>query len=142
MNRNVQYFTLSIAAFALLLSGCDSDPPEARLAVRGQVTLDGKPLNQVSVRFVPKGEERGSAARVENGKFTMNQSNGPTAGDFIIVISPLELEFDQAMSAITAGQHDPLGTSRIPTRYQRPGYLTACVRPDSLNDFRFNLKSR
>ena len=125
-----------------LIVGCRSEPTEPQFAVRGTVTLDGKPLNQVSVRFVPKDGERGAVTPVDQGSFSLGETSGPTAGNFDIVISPMELEFDQAMNAIAAGQRDPLGTSIVPERYLQPGQLTATVLPDSVNEFQFQLQSR
>ena len=125
-----------------LFVGCRSEPTEPRFSVRGTVTLDGKPLNQASHRFVPKDGERGAVASVDRGHFSLEETGGPTAGNFDIVICPVELEFDQAMTAIAAGQRDPLGTQIVPDRYQEPGQLTATVLPDAVNEFQFQLQSR
>lgn len=133
---------LLIVISLCLFVGCRSEPAEPQFSVRGTVTLDGKPLNQASLRFVPKDGERGAVASVDRGHFSLAETGGPTAGNFDIVIGPVELEFDQAMTAITAGQRDPLGTRTVPDRYQKPGQLTATVLPNAVNEFQFQLQTR
>ncbi len=64
--------TLGFAASALVLTaiaGCDKTPQ--RVAVSGQVLIDGQPLKYGVVRFVPKGGRPSDADLDENGRFTL-----------------------------------------------------------------------
>ena len=62
---------LSVAAFAPLLIGCGDSRP-LRVAVSGQVLIDGKPLTLGSIRFIPSDSRASQGAIDENGRFTLN----------------------------------------------------------------------
>jgi hypothetical protein len=61
MLRTLQYqILLSVAAISLsLFAGCSN-----LVAVQGEVTLDGKPLSNAKVMFMPKGGGRPAEERV------------------------------------------------------------------------------
>src|SRR5262245_38752936 len=76
MYRNA---SLSLLVFAIaLLAGCGEGGP--RLGqVTGKVTLDGKPLPNVSVTFMPKEGGTASGVTDANGNYELTHNNGKGA---------------------------------------------------------------
>ncbi len=62
---------LSVLVLASVLTGCGDGRPQ-RLKVSGQVLIDGKPLTNGYVRFVPKGARPSTGKLDENGHFTLS----------------------------------------------------------------------
>lgn len=99
MIRNASVFSLVGASFAALsLVGCGGrDPNLPKLEpVSGTVTLDGRPLANASVTFVPSGTTRGTGATGvtgPDGKYTLMSRGEPgvPAGDYRVVVSKLVL---------------------------------------------------
>jgi len=65
--------------------------------VSGKVTMDGKPLTEASLEFVPRGETKGqggSAASDEEGRFVVSTpfgEEGLPPGEYSVIISKLVL---------------------------------------------------
>jgi hypothetical protein len=67
-------FRLSIAialcaSGLAMTAGCEKNPD--RVAISGQVLIDGQPLRYGQVRFVPQGGRPSDAELDENGRFTL-----------------------------------------------------------------------
>lgn len=64
------------------LCGCGGEPGFKRLAVSGDVNLDGAPLADGSIEFFPIAPTVGprAAGQIKDGKFTMTNKTGPVAG--------------------------------------------------------------
>lgn len=133
---------LSVASGCLLMSGCGGSAGAPRVAVEGAVTLDGKPLDGVTIRFVPKQTGQGAAALLVDGQFKLDAAAGPTAGEHLIVFSPPTPELPQAIEAMQAGQRDPLNARTVPFQYQTPGWLQATVTEADSEPLHFELSSR
>lgn len=125
-----------------LIAGCGPPAGPARVAIKGEVTLDGKPLNDALVRFVPKNDARGSCVLLQAGQFTVSPEDGPSPGDFDVVVTPNAPDAEQAIARIRSGERDPLKARQVPASYQKAGRLTATVTADGANEFRFELTSR
>lgn len=72
-----------VCAVALLsLPGCGTRQGPERAAVEGQVTLDGKPVEQGAISFAPSGETQGMTAggAITNGRFRIESDRGPVVG--------------------------------------------------------------
>lgn len=133
---------LSVVLGCLLMAGCGGSDAARRVAVEGAVTLDGKPLDGVTIRFVPKRSGQGAAAVVVDGQFQLDATAGPTAGEHLIVFSPPTPELPQAIAAMQAGQRDPLNARTVPLLYQTPGQLQATVTETGNQPLHFELSSR
>ncbi|QDS89953.1 hypothetical protein EC9_41550 [Rosistilla ulvae] len=131
-----------LMAGGLLFAGCTQADGPPRVAVNGQVTLDGKPLDDALLRFVPKADARGSCVLLQAGQFAIEPTDGPSPGDFDVVVTPNAPDAEQAFERIRSGQRDPLKARSVPASYQKPGRLTATVTADGSNEFRFELTSR
>jgi hypothetical protein len=70
------FFTLLLLP---IIIGCSNNNPQGRVSVRGEVTLDGKPLEQGNISFlslpgsVPK---IATGASIKNGKFSLPLEHG------------------------------------------------------------------
>lgn len=77
------------SAVALTMFGCGGDGLE-RSAVSGKVTLDGKPLAEGDIQFIPKGgDSRGAAwSQVVDGSYSISAADGPAPGTYTVSITP------------------------------------------------------
>jgi hypothetical protein len=83
--------TVASAGLAALIAGC-KEPPPPIVAVEGIVLLDGKPLKNAQVRFIPQiehGPEFIATAVTDGGgrfKLMCNGQHGACAGENYVVI--------------------------------------------------------
>ena len=75
--------------FVLALAGCGG---AGTSPVEGVVLLDGKPLSDASVQFVPQGTGRDATGQTnQNGEFAMSTfhpRDGVLPGEYKVVVSP------------------------------------------------------
>ncbi|MES2789935.1 MAG: carboxypeptidase regulatory-like domain-containing protein [Planctomycetota bacterium] len=116
----------------------------------GVVTLDGNPLSNATLTFIPVGATQGIecfGATGEKGEFKMKQlrgQDGAPPGEYKVVISryvksdgkPIVLGGDQLPANVGASES-------LPARYSAPqaSKLSAVVPPTG-GEFKFDLKSR
>ncbi len=139
----------TLAGVLVALAGCGSSEPNwPRGAVKGTVTLDGKPLPQGVVRFIPLGETAGPKVSVPvmDGNFAMDNLNGPVVGHHRIEIQSTDnggIPFDdeEAASKIRSGQLR-LNVLKVPPQYNDKSTLEQDVSAEGPNEFTFELKSR
>jgi len=69
------------AGAMLLAAGCGRSSPD-RGSVSGEVTLDGKPLEQGGILFVPIEGTKGTVAggQIVDGKYALSGEDGPAVG--------------------------------------------------------------
>src|SRR5215471_20995710 len=85
------------AALAILVPGCGKPKPPPIVEVVGIVRLDGKPLKNVQVRFVPVNDfgpdYQASGVTDESGRFTLtcNGQPGACAGENRVTVSEAEI---------------------------------------------------
>ena len=117
---------VTAVAAASTLAGCSDGRPE-RLAVSGQVLIDGKPLGFGYVRFVPTGARPAGGHLDEQGRFTL----GCYAKDDGIIPGTHQVEVDAAESISSTQKrwHAPKKYSR----YNVSGMIQEITEPtDSL----------
>jgi hypothetical protein len=122
--------------------GCGSGTPQG-VSAGGTVTLDGKPLQNATAVFTPRTPGGfPTSVRIVEGRFQFDETQGLPAGEFDVCIIGAEPELEEVDAAHREGRPSPLGSSRIPAKYQQPGALTAAVTPDGPNEFEFALSSQ
>jgi hypothetical protein len=135
-----------VAQFALpvlVLVGCsNSTDGLPREAVTGTVTLDGRPLKQGSIQFVPGSERESTSggAVITEGRFAIARPQGLTPGSYRVVINSGEgapVPPDQPPGATPPG-----GKELIPARYNEKTTLTADVKAGGSNAFAFDLATK
>lgn len=117
---------LGLLAVVLTVSGCTESGPRLGTAT-GMVTLDGRPLSDADIEFMPR-EGRGSM--------------GVTDGQ-----GRYELFYTQGRKGVLVGTHTvrigngAKGAGKTPARYNRQSELTVEVKSGK-NEFNFDLDSK
>ena len=124
-----------MAGLPLALSGCsDTHQP-----VTGKVTLDGSPLPDAIVSFMPESEEGIPCFGTtdDEGKYAMQESrdaNGAPVGQYVVRITTYREGKPEADPPI------PRVREKVPAKYNRDTELAAEVKPGE-NVFDFELES-
>src|SRR5688572_136090 len=137
-----------IAALCLLLAGCGSKTS----SVSGTVTLDGKPLPDATIQFVPDGAGRDATGQTDkNGYFSMSTfkpGDGVVAGNYKVVVSPPLGEVDKTVhatsgDAMNAPAPKPVAkkASTFPEKYTRPDQTPLTQEVPPKGRVTFDLKS-
>jgi hypothetical protein len=124
-------------AFLLMASaagGCMSQPEPVdtlpRVAVSGNVTVDGNPLPAGKIQFQPIGTEPAAMAvgEIQDGRFSIAQSVGPSPGKYRVTISSRtapKIGEDQE-----PGGAPKLEPEKIPKRYNTQSKLEVDIAPE------------
>lgn len=138
---------LALLLIALIVfSGCfgsRTDPRGERFAVGGKVLIDGKPLSEARIVFVPIDRKKAvkATASINEGVYKIESENGPMAGKMRVEIQTeiLELEELEKMRGEDKTLVPELNKVEIPERYNVKSELTAEVRTEEENTFDFSL---
>jgi hypothetical protein len=98
------FAVLFLFTLALAVVGCGDGRPK-RLAVSGQVLIDGKPLTYGHIRFVPRGARPSGGKLDEQGRFTLScygENDGIVPG-----VHRVEVNAAEPLSATTIKWHAP-----------------------------------
>ncbi|MEQ8634642.1 hypothetical protein [Gimesia maris] len=133
---------------SLLLVGCGSKQDFSRAAVRGIVKLDGDPLPEGVIRFIPSEDNKGPQASVtiHNGIFSIGKDFGPLVGtNRIEIISTDDGGFapddEQALEKMKAAGIKRIKVVTIPPEYNRHSTLTESITAEGENELVFELTS-
>jgi hypothetical protein len=114
--------TLVLTIFVLMITGCGSDGPEF-VPVSGTVTLNGKPISEAVVTFVPKQDGKPAMGFTdEQGLFSLSTSevdNGAIVGSYYATVTSLDgnaVHVD-AQGLSTGIRVRPRQKSILPRRY-------------------------
>jgi hypothetical protein len=123
---------LFVAGCTRLETGTFSD---TRYAVKGVVTLDGKPLTNATIAFVgTESAQRTAGGPVLDGKFEVPQERGPNAGKYRVEIRWSKPTGKKIKDSDTGAMIDVLEEG-LPPRYHQNTILTATVGEKSEFDF-------
>jgi len=139
--RRTRYAVLSwLAARCLLVQPGCGDP--LRQALEGIVTLDGQPLDEGNVTFLPHPGTAGPTAggQINDGKFSIHPAEGTFAGEFRVEISARRSTGQRVYDAETR-QEIELVEQFLPARYNTHSELEASVKAGEVNRFEFALES-
>lgn len=120
MKRNV----LTWAALATLLvcvvgatTGCGSKNPQGRRAVEGTISIDGTPIAQGSIEFLPDSSnavQTSSGAVITDGKFKIAETKGLAEGSYLVAVSS---NVDTGETVDGPMGPEPLFKELVPARY-------------------------
>lgn len=148
MNFNRLASACSVCLAFVALAGCGSSNEFPRAAVRGMVLLDGEPLPEGIIRFVPTGATKGpkSFAEIRVGMFKVDEQYGPIVGTHRIeIISTDDGGFpdddEEAFKRMQEQGITKIDKITVPAAYNKRSQLTESVSPEGPNDFKFELSS-
>ncbi|WP_145279655.1 carboxypeptidase regulatory-like domain-containing protein [Tautonia plasticadhaerens] len=131
-----------VAAVMMGLVGCGSARDDGRVAVTGQVLLDGSPLDEAYVTLIPEASGPAVTGPVEDGEFRIPRSEGPAPG-------PYRVEIDAVRPTGRIIEHpDLLGETAeetaniVPPQFNRHSTLRVEVVADGDNRFEFAVTTR
>lgn len=119
-------------------------PTHAGISLRGIVTLDGEPLPEGQLLFIPL--EQGSQVRpltIQDGEFSCDREHGLTAGTYRVEILVYESTGQLTRDPdLPAGYKTPDTRQVIPRKYNSQSILTCQLPQGGDEPLRFDLESR
>lgn len=143
---------LTLALAAVVFPGCGEGRPDTA-PVSGRVLLNGEPVPDASVTFIPEGGRSANGVTDAQGQFqltTFQEGDGAILGEHTVTVTPLagdvpeEIPDDysytdsgQNGSGKNNGSGQAGGPSPIPSRYADPATsnLTFTVEAGGKNEF-------
>ena len=123
----------------LVFIGCSSGGPEIA-QVSGRVTMDGKPLANASVVFIPENGRPAGAATDADGRYVLNFTEGRRGAipgkNSVRITTQRETEKDENGKTVVPGSPET-----IPMEYNAASTLEFTVEPKKKNVANFELKS-
>lgn len=128
-----------LASFTGLMLGCSTSGPEIA-SVKGTITMDGKPLPNATVVFIPQSNGRPAAAKTDSeGKYRLNFSAGRKGAipgnNRIRITTKSDPSVDEEGNPI-AGSPE-----KIPMKYNQLTTLEFNVLAGQKNEANFELQS-
>ncbi len=141
---------LSFMLVVLGLQGCGGgDDGPQRAAVSGVINLDGEPLQQGVIRFVPEGETKGpkTSVPVQQGRFEIDSRSGPLVGEHRIEIVSTDdggyaMDDEQAIQDLRKAKVKRIRVVKVPAVYNSRSTLKKTVSLNTPNEFQFDLSSQ
>jgi hypothetical protein len=141
-------FRRAAAVLALAVAGCSTDPSEVdtlpRVAVSGTVTLDGKPLPEGRLQFLPDASSSGiiTVGEIKDGKFSIDRASGPIPGKYRIMVSSRPV-YKIKPGESPGGSPPKSEPEAVPSQYNgKSSALVAEVKADGPYAFEFTLDSK
>ncbi len=126
---------IGVALFCLLpLVGCGG----AGATVSGKVTLDGSPLDDATITFVPiaGGQRQAAWAAVKSGEYAIHPKDGLGTGQFRVEIRALRPTGEKSADPELIPAKEA-----VPAKYNSKSDLTVEIKPGK-NAADFELKSK
>ena len=122
----------------LSLIGCGE--PSGRQSLEGTVTLDGAPLVDGNIKFVPQLDTKGPVAggKITEGQFSISTEGGTFAGEFRVEITATRKTGKKVKDYKMDKMIDDI-EQFLPPQYNRQSELTADVTESGPNRFDFKL---
>ena len=133
----------SCLAFLSFATGCGGSYAPPRAAVSGKITLDGEPLSQGTITFVPLGEGVAASGEIANGQFSIDAGKGPSPGKCRVEV----LSFQETGEKVPGISDDASGMTAetkqvIPKEFNTESTLEERVDAKGENVFELTLTSR
>jgi len=136
----VRYFFPALL-FGFAAIGC-TESSGGREAVSGTITLDGKPLDQGVISFIPYDPDaptRASAA-IENGSYAIPKAQGLAPGKYKVAISSPDGKTPAATPDALPGPSGNFASKqRIPDKFNEKSTLEVEVKQGTSNKFDFTI---
>ncbi len=124
-----------------LCVGCGEVEPFQRGAAEGVVNVDGQPLAEGVILFVPEGDTKGRVARgtITNGAFKLSPEEGPSVGKQKVQITSTK-KTGKTISAEGIDTEEVI--QFLPDQYNTSTNLTADIKSGTNTLPPFELKSK
>jgi hypothetical protein len=145
MNKVILVCSAVFFCLCLLLGGCGgpSYKGDQRYPLQGAATFDGQPIDLGSISLVPAGKEgsegRASGGVITDGKYSIPEESGPTAGKYRVEVHWLKLTGKRLLDKDTGEMYDQR-LEALPAKYHSQSELTVDV-PTPGNSHDLTLKS-
>jgi hypothetical protein len=150
--KSKKYFLILLTLWFAFI-GCSSSDKRNRFVeyVEGIVTMDGTPLDNASIQFIPKTEGKGESAggyTNANGKYTLSSLNGnpgkgALAGEYIVLISKT-ISVPISRAKYEEGEAPPEELKQlVPAVYQnrnKPFFEVTVVKGKNVHNFEVKSK--
>ncbi len=140
MTMRISWCTLVVAC--MLATGCHSE--QSRIAVSGNVSLDGKPIHDCVAVFQPidsRGSQWGATAVISQGQFELPSRNGLVPGKYGVIFTENQPDLEDYEALRLSGSKNPLNKKFIPTRYTVPNDLRISIE-NGMAPISLSLKSK
>ncbi|MDR2170150.1 MAG: hypothetical protein LBP59_08415 [Planctomycetaceae bacterium] len=135
-------FLTTTIILAICLAGCSNTNPQGRIPVSGEVTLNGKPVQEGNIEFTTvKGATPSvmTGAAIKNGKFETDAPNGLIPGQtYTVKIAALE-EVAGEFSITPTGDKTPLKKDVTPPQWSNQSKETITVEKNKPAIFNFKM---
>lgn len=130
-----------LLATTLLLAGC-SDPGPERASISGSITLDGKPVEQGSITFVPTEGTSGPTAGdvISGGQYEIPRALGPLVGKNKVELRSWRLTGRQIPNPMSPGSTMEERVEAFPAQFNNETTLVREITAGH-NSLDFDLKS-
>ncbi len=138
----VRTFVCAMAGL-LVLAGCSDGGPQLA-TVTGVVTVDGKPVPNAVVTFIPTGGSTSYGKTNAEGKYELMFTDtkfGAMIGKHNVELEVRRYSAGELAEMKAAGESVATGFVAIPNKYKAAGALTADVKEGS-NTINFELTSK
>jgi hypothetical protein len=126
-----------------ILAGCGGEKQPQRFALEGTVTLDGEPLTEGNIRFLPAPETDGGmvGAKISEGRFVIPAEKGAVPGKYRVEIGASRKTGRKVPNPMSQQLVDEF-VQFLPERYNLQSTLTTEVTVAGPNRFEFALSLR
>jgi hypothetical protein len=133
-----------LAAFGLAIGCSQSGDDLPREPVSGTVTLDGQPLPNGTISFIPVTGSGGGGGTITDGKFSIAREGGPVPGSYTVAIYASATQGEQTKPKMAGGtrKESQLAKELIPAKYNANTELKAEIKKGGNNDLKFVLESK
>jgi len=121
------------------LAGCGDGTN--RVPVEGEVTLDGKPLEEGAISFLSTSEGSSAGARIASGRFAIARQDGPTPGVYRVEILAYKETGRRIPDPDRPGKMMDETLQLVPQRYNFQSELEVELKPDAPNRLEFRLET-
>lgn len=130
---------LVLCSSVLGFVGCGNQDTFERTQVEGMVTLNGTPIEQGVITFIPSGKGASAGANIELGKFVIPKEKGPSPGDYRVEIDSSVRTGKQIMATDGETMVDEFENG-IPQKFNRLTELTVTLKTGN-NQHLFDLET-
>lgn len=141
MNRSTYY--VAVALCFAICTGCSDGGPELA-SVTGVVTIDGKPIPNAVLTFVPEEGSPSYGQTSRDGHYALmftDTKQGAMLGTHQVSIEVQRISKEEMAEMKAQGMEVPDKSVEIPKAYRQPGALTAEVKRGS-NAIDFHLEAK